>query len=153
MVSFKVVNGDWVLTDSGNLETISGAPRLKQKIIKIMTTSKLNAFNESEILYRYNPEYGQNLNFISALTGVLTPEGRVSTVQDMVKEAIVKYVKIQSTTIKYGLPADEALVDGNVLAYLDRSRLEDGTERLSVKYELELTTKIGVTSTLLGTAG
>lgn len=148
MLSFKLDNGDFRLKGDGQLERISGVELLKQKVRKALFTNKENILNSGAIPFRYNPNYGQNVNYIRQLLPIFTSEDARQAVQSEIRNALLEYAKIQNTAIGYGLTADETLVDANVLAsiVIDNSAVK----RVVIVYEAELITASGKTETFEG---
>lgn len=148
MLSFKLENGDFRLYGDGKLERIQGVSLLKQKIRKILYTNQENVLNAGSIPFRYNATYGTNVNYIRQLLPVFTSEDARKAVQSEIRNTILAYVKIQNTTIGYGLSADETLVDANVLASITVD--ESAVKRVIILYEVELITASGKTETFEG---
>ena len=66
MISFTVKERDWVLLPSRKLQVNSDYESIIQCLEKIFSTDKQNVINGTSIPFRYNPNYGNNLNYVRA---------------------------------------------------------------------------------------
>lgn len=148
MISFKLENGDFRLGGDGHFVRVRGVELLKQKIKKILYTNKENVLNVGAIPFRYNPNYGTDVNYIRQLMPIFTTEDARQAVQTEIRNVILTYANIQNSTIGYGLSPEETLVDATVVA----SVVVDNTvsKRVIILYEVELVTASGKTETLEG---
>lgn len=148
MISFKLEDGDFILGGDGHFVRVSGVELLKQKIKKILSTNKENVLNFGEIPFRYNPNYGTDINYIRQLMPIFTIEDARKAIQTEIRNVILNYANIQSYTFRYGLSPDEMLSDATVIANV----IVDNTavKRVIIMYEVELVTASGRTETLEG---
>jgi len=142
MTSFQVLDNDWVLNSSGRLQEVSGPTRLIQNFKKLLQTSKENAVNAGTIIFRYNPNYGTNLEFVQVLNKLLSIEEAVPAIKQEIKDAVILYTSIQSEKLKLELDPSEVLVDSTVLVTPELEVI-DGIERIVIRYEIEIVTQDG----------
>lgn len=149
MVTFKLErDNDWSL-DDGKLIRAEGSEILNQNIIKLQSTDKENSLNRNTIPYRYNPEYGTNLNFTRVLSNINSIEDAIQTVKDEVTNSLVYYSRIQKEKQELGLPLEATMVDAEVFAYSERIR-EEGRDMVVIKYEQTIVSGDGNRSEFTG---
>lgn len=138
MITFKFVNGDFVLSPTGKLETVSGFEALKKNIQKILVTYKENSSN-TVLPNRYNPNYGTNIPFLRAILGPVTRDELINAIQDELVSTILYYtnnIQPEKSSI-VGFTPDAYLKDADVTVYPD---LEDNgvTKVPIIRYEVEI---------------
>lgn len=151
MISFTVQDKDWVILPSKKLRQNSDHESMIQGIEKIFTVDKQNNINSSQIPFRYNPNYGNNLNYIKALNPLIGVDETINAVRDEARDTLINYARIQKDKIAKGLGDDGIMVDSKVDA--SKVRVSDyGIERDVIQWSAEINTKSGNTINKEGTA-
>jgi len=144
MISFTVKERDWVLLPSRKLQVNSDYESMIQGLEKIFSTDKQNVINGTSIPFRYNPNYGNNLNYVRALNPLIGVDEAVNAVRDEARETIINYTRIQKDKIARGLGDDGIIVDAVVDAFKTRVT-EFGVTRDVIKWNAEINTRSGKT--------
>lgn len=144
MLSFTVQERDWVILPSRKLRVNSDYESMIQGIEKIFSTDKQNVINGSNIPFRYNPNYGNNLNYVRALNPLLGADETVNAVREEARDTIINYTRIQRDKIAKGLGDDGIIVDAVVDAEKVRVN-EFGVIRDVIKWTAEINTRSGNT--------
>ena len=153
MISFKFQNGDFSLDSHGGLQRVTGVDSLKQSIGKVLMTDKENILNEGEIPFRYNPDYGTNLNYIKQLSPIFTIDDAKKAVQEEVRSVLLDFAKTQTTKLKYGLTQDEIMADATITVTAAMAQ-SDGPKRILINFEVAVVSASGKTTNLeIATSG
>jgi hypothetical protein len=94
-IGLKIVNGDFVLDNSGQVQMLNVAEKCRRDIGKFLITESEYANNETTY-YRYNPQYGTEINNKILYEGL--PRSAIrDTVVTKLNEALRYYVTNQET--------------------------------------------------------
>lgn len=92
-VGVKIVNGDIVLNDSGSIDVLNPAQKCSRDIGKFLITGN-EYFGNETTFYRYNPEYGTELDNRILYAGLSRLAVRDS-VTLLLNQAITNYITLQ----------------------------------------------------------
>ena len=94
-VGLKFIEGDFVITPSGNIEIVEQSKKCARDLGKMAVTNK--EFYGNETTYsRYNPNYGTELNNRSLYAG-LSRQSIRDTVIQLLNQAFTYYKVLQET--------------------------------------------------------
>lgn len=94
-VGMKIVNGDFVIGQSGGIEMVDQADKGTRDFGKMLLTGKEYP-NNTTTYNRYNPNYGTELENKSQYVG-LSRMGKRDSVIMLLNEAIASYLKLQES--------------------------------------------------------
>ena len=114
-VGLKIVNGDIVISASGNIEIVEQDKKCTRDFGKMLITEK--EYNSNTTTYtRYNPDYGVELNNKSLFAGLSRMSIR-DTIITLLNEAIKRYINLQES--RDNLDIGEIITSINFDAYYD----------------------------------
>ena len=105
----KIINGDFVINDSGSVETLLSKEKCARDLGKMLITEKENTSNETSY-YRYNSTYGTDLNNQLNYQGLSRPMIK-DIVTILVNQAITNYISLQEG--RTNLSIDEIITGVN----------------------------------------
>lgn len=127
-IGIKVVNGDFVINNSGTLDLIGPSDKCSRDFGKMLSTKTEYVGNETSF-YRYNPSYGTQLDNNTMFSGM-----HRDTIKDVIilllNEAMSDYLKLQES--RGNLSIEEVITGVRFDAYYDP--LEPAILRLDIKY-------------------
>jgi len=94
-VGMKIVNGDFVINQSGGIEMVEETAKGTRDFGKMLITGKEYP-NNTTTYDRYNPEYGTELDNKSQYVG-LSRMGKRDSVIMLLNSAIATYLKLQES--------------------------------------------------------
>jgi hypothetical protein len=94
-VGLKIVNGDFIINPSGNIEMAQQNEKCSRDFGKMLLTAKENADNTTTY-ERYNPDYGTDIDNKSLYVGQ-SRMGKRDTVIMILNASISSYLKLQES--------------------------------------------------------
>ena len=94
-VGMKIVNGDFIINQSGGIEMVEETAKGTRDFGKMLITGKEYP-NNTTTYDRYNPEYGTELDNKSQYVG-LSRMGKRDSVIMLLNNAIATYLKLQES--------------------------------------------------------
>ena len=127
-VGIKIANGDFIVNDNGSIDFVGPADKCARDFGKMLQTKKEYADN-TKSLYRYNSDYGTELDN-SAMYRNLSREATRDVIIILLNEAIARYLKLQEG--RMDLDIEEIITKVKIDAYYDYYNLSNLI--LNIKY-------------------
>ena len=108
-VGLRIVEGDFIVNESGTLETLLPSQKCARDLGKVLVTEIENYNNETEY-YRYNPNYGTYLNNTLLYSNLSRVAARDAVVLGL-NTALANYLSLQESRLN--LDMDEIITGIN----------------------------------------
>jgi len=108
-VGLKIIDGDFVINRSGQVETVVESEKCKRDLHKMLMTSAEYPGNTTTF-ERYNPNYGTQLDNLSLYQGLSRLAIRDTVIQ-LLNEAIASYITLQESRTNLSI--------GEVITYIN----------------------------------
>ena len=127
-IGLQISNGDFTIDDNGAIVFVGPADKCSRDFGKMLQTKKEYADN-TKSLYRYNSDYGTELDN-SAMYRNLSREATRDVIIILLNEAIARYLKLQEG--RMDLDIEEIITKVKIDAYYDYYNLSNLI--LDIKY-------------------
>lgn len=120
-VGLKILNGDFVVDDNGSVTFVGPADKCSRDFGKMLQTKKEYSDN-TKADYRYNPDYGTELDNSSQYRNLSRESTREVAIM-LLNEAIARYISLQEN--RQDLDVEEIITKVRIDAYYDYYNLSN----------------------------
>jgi len=114
---YKIINGDYVISNSGSVETIEGGEKCLRDFEKMMRTN-VESSDAKPFLYRYNPEYGNLLKRL--ISSNMSRNAIIDVSKSLLYNTIKRYLSLQES--RNNLSSGEIIIDIQYNIFYDPNR-------------------------------